>query len=137
MTNHCLLVFTGESSFQGFLRWCRISSIHSMDTELLLRPPSLTDFPERHIGLRQPPGQWCLFGLPCVSHQAGEFLFTSRSRPKGKRPRETNKATRNHATKIFASVDGLLHVAILRLLLLRQQHVPLSSLLDFFGGWAP
>ena len=28
--NHCLLVFTGESSFQGLLRWCSISSIHAM-----------------------------------------------------------------------------------------------------------
>ena len=30
MRNHWLLVFTGESSFQAFLRWCRIPSIHSM-----------------------------------------------------------------------------------------------------------
>ena len=28
--NHCSLVFTGESSFQVFFRWCRILSIHSM-----------------------------------------------------------------------------------------------------------
>ena len=29
MGNHCLLVFTGESFIPGFLRWCRILSIHS------------------------------------------------------------------------------------------------------------
>ena len=29
-TTHCLLVFTGDHIILGFLRWCRISSIHSM-----------------------------------------------------------------------------------------------------------
>ena len=28
--DHCSLVFTGESSFPTFVRWCRISSIHSV-----------------------------------------------------------------------------------------------------------
>ena len=40
MGNHVVLVFTGESSFQGFLdgaKW--ISSIHSMDMGQNLYPP--------------------------------------------------------------------------------------------------
>ena len=36
MGSHCSLVFTGESFIPGFLRWCRISSIHSMVTILSL-----------------------------------------------------------------------------------------------------
>ena len=30
MGNHCWLVFTGDHIMLGFLRWCRISSIHGM-----------------------------------------------------------------------------------------------------------
>ena len=30
MGSHCLFVFAGESFIPGFLRWCRIWSIHSM-----------------------------------------------------------------------------------------------------------
>ena len=32
MGNHCLLVFTGNQTIPGLLRWCRILSIHSMAT---------------------------------------------------------------------------------------------------------
>ena len=30
MGSHCSLAFTGESFIPGFLKWCRISSIHSI-----------------------------------------------------------------------------------------------------------
>ena len=38
MGNHCLLVFSGDHIILGFLRWCRIASIHS--TRLFSYGPS-------------------------------------------------------------------------------------------------
>ena len=37
MGNHCLLVFTGNQTIPGFLRWCRNSSIHGMEYKGPLR----------------------------------------------------------------------------------------------------
>ena len=36
MGNHCLLVFTGNQTIPGLLRWCRILSIHPMNASARL-----------------------------------------------------------------------------------------------------